>query len=53
VRPGHLMCNTLSRALGSPPWMREVMQGNSEDMGSSEDPSMQDSGEGSEVKVEI
>ena len=39
--------------LGSPTWMREVTQGNSEGMGFSEDPSAQDSGEGSEVKVEM
>ena len=47
------LCNAPSGALGSPTWMREVTQGNSKGTGFSEDPSTQDSGEGSEVKVEV
>jgi len=46
-------CNAPSGALGSPTWTREVTQGNSEGTGFSEDPSAQDSGKGSEVKVEV
>ena len=46
---GHL-CNAPSGALGSPTWMRGVMQGNSKGSGFSEDLSAQDSGEGSKVK---
>jgi hypothetical protein len=47
------LCNAPSGALGSPTWTREVTQGNSEGTGFSEDPSAQDSDEGSEVKVEV
>ena len=47
------MCNAPSGALGSPTWMREVTQGNSKGTGFNEDPSTQDSGKGSEVKVEV
>jgi hypothetical protein len=47
------LCNAPSRALGSPMGMCEVTQGNSEGTGFGEDPSTQDSGEGSEVKVEV
>jgi hypothetical protein len=46
-------CNTPSGALGSPTWTREVTQGNSEGTGFGEDPSTQDSGEGSEAKVGV
>ena len=45
--------NTPSGALGSLMRTREVMQGNSEGTGFSEDLSMQDSGKGSRIKVEV
>ena len=47
------LCNAPSGALGSPTWTREVTQGNSEGTGFSDDPSTQDNGKGSEVKVEV
>jgi hypothetical protein len=47
------LCNAPSGALGSPTRTRGVTQGNSEGTGFSEDPSTQDSGEGSGVEVEV
>ena len=47
------LCNAPSGALGSPTRTCEVTQGNSEGTGFSGDPSAQDSGEGSRVKVEV
>jgi hypothetical protein len=47
------LCNAPSGALGSPTWTHEVTQGNSEGTRFNGDPSMQDSGKGSEVKVEV
>jgi hypothetical protein len=46
-------CNAPSGALGSPTWTRGVTQGNSEGTGFNGGPSVQDSGEGSEVKEEV
>jgi hypothetical protein len=50
---GLFCCNTPSGVLGSPMWTCGVTQGNSEGIGFSEDPSVQDSGKGSRVKVEV
>ena len=46
-------CNAPSGALGSPTWTREVTQGNSEGSWFKVYPSTRDSGEGSEVKVNV
>ena len=46
-------CNAPSGVLGSPTWTHEVMQGNSKGTGFSEDPSVHNSSEGSEIKVEV
>ena len=47
------LCNTPSGVLGSPMWTCEVTQGNSKGTGFSNDPSTQDNGKASEVKVEV